>query len=399
LVEGAVFSLRRSCMTIEGGKSELRFAPVILAGGSGTRFWPRSRKARAKQVLALDGDQTMIQQTLKRLGPLADCSDVWVITNELLDEIIAEQLPTVPRAHILSEPAARNTAPACALAAFLLEKTEPETVIGVFPSDQVVKNSARFAQVIRAGVELAASGDKIVVLAVPPTRAETGYGYIEQGAVAEDATKIAGGIEVRRVKRFTEKPDKERAEQFVASGNYGWNSGIFLWSARTLTGSIRQYCPAMASLLETIAAAYGTDNFARVFAEVYPQCENISIDYAVLEPRSKKGEDGAEIYCLPGDFEWNDLGCWSTLHENMADCSPEKLAFANVFDGTDPLNVSIDSNGNYVYAPGKVIALVGVNNLVVVQTKDALLITTRDRSQEVGKVVAELKKAGREDLI
>jgi mannose-1-phosphate guanylyltransferase len=380
-------------------KSKLRFAPVILAGGSGTRFWPRSRKAKAKQVLALDGDRTMIQQTLERLSPVADAASVWVITNELLDDVIAEQLPEVPRAQILSEPAARNTAPACALAAFLLERTEPDTVIGVFPSDQVVKDSARFAKVIRAGAELAASGDKIVVLGVPPTRAETGYGYIEQGAVADEATKIAGGIEARRVKRFTEKPDKERAEQFVASGNYAWNSGIFLWSARTLAGAIREYCPAMAPLLEKIAAAYGTDQFDSVFAEVYPQCENISIDYAVLEPRSRKGEAGAEIYCLPGDFEWNDLGCWSTLHENMADCSPEKLAFANVFDETDPLCVSIDSNGNYVYAPGKVIALVGVNNLVVVQTKDALLITTRERSQDVGKVVAELKKAGREDLI
>ena len=170
-------------MPIEGGKSEPRFAPVILAGGSGTRFWPRSRKARAKQVLALDGERTMIQQTLDRLLPLAKADDVWVITNELLDELIAEQLPAVPREHIVSEPAARNTAPACALAAFLLEKTAPETVIGVFPSDHVVKDVARFAEVVRAGIALAASGDKIVVLGVPPTRAETGYGYIELGAV------------------------------------------------------------------------------------------------------------------------------------------------------------------------------------------------------------------------
>jgi mannose-1-phosphate guanylyltransferase len=386
-------------MSMEVGGSGMKFAPVILAGGSGTRFWPRSRKSRAKQVLALDSEQTMIQQALERLLPLADAADVWVITNSLLDETIAEQLPEVAREHILSEPAARNTAPACALAAFLLEKTDPETVIGVFPSDQVVKDSARFTEVIRAGVALAASGDKIVVLGVPPTRAETGYGYIEQGETAEAATKIAGGIAARRVKRFTEKPDKTRAEQFVASGDYAWNSGIFLWSARTLTGAIREYCPAMAPLLEKIAAAYGTPEFSRVFADLYPQCENISIDYAVLEPRSQKGEAGAEIYCLPGDFAWNDLGCWAALHEDLAGCSPEKLAFANVFDETDPLCVSIDSNGNYVYAPGKVIALVGVHDLVVVQTNDALLITTRDRSQEVGKVVAELKKAGREDLI
>jgi len=386
-------------MSIEVDRAGMKFAPVILAGGSGTRFWPRSRKSRAKQVLALDSEQTMIQQALERLLPLADAADVWVITNSLLDETIAEQLPEVTREHILSEPAARNTAPACALAAFLLEKTEPDTVIGVFPSDQVVKDSARFTEVIRAGVALASSGDKIIVLGVPPTRAETGYGYIEQGETAHGVTEITGGIAARRVKRFTEKPDKARAEQFVASGDYAWNSGIFLWSARTLTGAIREYCPAMAPLLERIAAAHGTPEFSRVFAELYPQCENISIDYAVLEPRSQKGEAGAEIYCLPGDFAWNDLGCWAALHEDLAGCSPEKLAFANVFDETDPLCVSIDSNGNYVYAPGKVIALVGVHDLVVVQTNDALLITTRDRSQEVGKVVAELKKAGREDLI
>src|SRR5580698_6630296 len=191
-------------MPIEGGQQGPRFAPVILAGGSGTRFWPRSRKARAKQVLALDGERTMIQQTVDRLTPLVSMTDLWVITNSLLDDLIAEQLPGVPREHILSEPAARNTAPACALAAFLLEKTEPETVIGIFPSDHVVKNTARFAEVVRAGVALAASGDKIVVLGVPPTRAETGYGYIELGATVGPSRVAHGEIAVRRVKRFTE---------------------------------------------------------------------------------------------------------------------------------------------------------------------------------------------------
>jgi mannose-1-phosphate guanylyltransferase len=388
-------------MSIESSKTDQKFAPVILAGGSGTRFWPRSRKTRAKQVLALDGTRTMIQQTVERLAPVADSSSVWVITNSLLDDLIAEQLPDVPRDHIVSEPAARNTAPACALAAFLLEPTEPDTVIGIFPSDHVVKNVARFAEVIRAGVALAASGEKIVVLGVPPTRPETGYGYIEVGATVDPSEMAYPGVAVRRVRRFTEKPDLATAEQFVASGNYAWNGGIFLWSARTLANAVREHCPAMAPLLESIAEAHRTSKaeFDRVFGEVYPLCENISIDYAVLEPRSAKGEAGAEIYCLPGDFEWNDLGCWSALHEHAAGCPPEQVSIANVFEGEDPLCISIDSSGNYVHAPGKVIALVGVSNLVVVQTKDALLITTRDRSQEVGKVVAELKIAGREDLI
>jgi len=381
-------------MNLATDKAGPRFAPVILAGGSGTRFWPRSRRTRAKQVLALDGGSTMIQQTLDRLLPLAATDDVWVITNKLLDEVIAGQLPQVPRANILSEPAARNTAPACALAAFLLEPTAPDTVIGIFPSDHVIGNQARFAEVIRAGVALAARGEKIVVLGVPPTRPETGYGYIELGEV------IPGqNVQTRRVKRFTEKPNRARAEEFVASGNYAWNGGIFLWSARTLAYAIREHCPAMAPLLEKIAAAYGTPDFDRVFAEIYPQCENISIDYAVLEPRSAKGESKAEIYCLPADFAWNDLGSWASLHEHVAEGTPEEAALKNVCDGAQSKSVIIDAQGNYVYAPGKVVALVGVKDLVVVETADALLITTRERSQDVGKVVAELKASGREELI
>jgi len=376
------------------------FVAVILAGGSGTRFWPRSRRSRAKQVLALDGEQTMIQQTVGRLLPLTRSEDIWVITNELLDEVIGEQLPMVAREHILSEPAARNTAPACALAAFLLERRSPETVIGIFPSDHVVKDAPRFTQVIEAAIALAASGPKIVVLGVSPTRAETGYGYIEQGSCVDPDPSWGNceGLRARRVKRFTEKPDPDRAEQFVASGNYAWNSGIFLWSARTLADAIREHCPAIAPHLEKIAAAYGTPEFAQVFAEVYPLCQNISIDYAVLEPRSAKGERASEIYCLPADFGWNDLGSWASLHEYQA-ARPEfsGRTDANVIDSAQ--NVVIESRTNYVYAPGKMVVLVGVEDLVVVETDDALLITTRGRSQDIGKVVKRLSDAGQEELI
>jgi mannose-1-phosphate guanylyltransferase len=387
-------------MDLANGKTEPRFAPVILAGGSGTRFWPRSRRAHAKQVLALDGERTMIQQTLDRLLPLASAKDVWVITNKMLDAVIADQLLQVPNDNILAEPAARNTAPACALAAFLLEPEAPETVIGIFPSDHVVKNNARFAEVIRAGVELAASGERIVVLGVPPTRAETGYGYIEQGETVEAASVPCGNIPVRRVKRFTEKPDRAKAEEFVATGNYAWNSGIFLWSARTLANAIREHAPAMAPLLEKIASAHAhsPDSFQRVFAETYPLCKEISIDYAVLEPRSAKGE-ASEIYCLPADFAWNDLGSWSALYENIVESTGGEVGTANVSDGASTHSIVIDAEGNYVYALGKVVALVGVSDLVVVETADALLITTRDRAQDVGKVVAELKGRGRYDLI
>jgi mannose-1-phosphate guanylyltransferase len=371
--------------------SDVRFAPVILAGGSGTRFWPRSRRARAKQVLALDGDDTMIQQTLTRLLPVSKAEDVWVVTNHWLNRTIAEQLPTVNPEHILSEPAARNTAPACALTAFLLEKTEPDTVLGVFPSDHVVASIQRFSKVLATGIRVAAAGENIVVLGVPPTRPETGYGYIEKGEEVAEFTDVA----VHRVKRFREKPDRHTAERFLAAGNFAWNGGIFLWTARTLVNAIKEHVPDMAPHLETIAAAFGTDEFEKVFAAEYPRCENISIDYAVLERRAAKGESRSNIYCLPADFGWNDLGSWASLHEHLGSHEDD-----NVIDGATNGLVAIQSEGNYVYAPGKMVALLGVDGLVVVETEDALLITTRERSQDVSKVVRQVHEGlKREDLI
>ena len=373
-----------------------RFAPVILAGGSGTRFWPRSRRARAKQVLVLEGERTMIQQTLERLLPLASASDIWVITNAWLRDVIAEQMPEISPEHILSEPCARNTAPACALAAFLMAKTDADTVLGVFPSDHVVANPKRFAEVLERGIRLAAAGENIIVLGVPPTRPETGYGYIEQGALVErdETPRGFAPVSVHRVRRFREKPDAHTAERFLAAGNFVWNGGIFLWSAKTLCAAIREHVPDMAEPLEKIAAAFGTPEFADVFAAEYPKCENISVDYAVLERRSAKGEQRSNIFCLPADFGWNDLGSWASLHGHRAEREEE-----NVLDGKTTGVFALQSTGNYVYAPGKTVALLGVDDLVVVETDDALLITTRARSQDVSKVVRAIHEGGREDLI
>jgi len=382
-------------MSAGNGKTGTAFAAVVLAGGSGTRFWPRSRQARAKQVLQLDGERTMIQQTVARLEDMMPGHDVWVITNDLLYKTIAAQLPEIAANRILREPEARNTAPACALAAFLLLRESPDAVIGVFPSDHTIGNVARFHMILRAGIKLAASGAKIVVLGVPPTRAETGYGYIEMGEAVTPTTVGGEAIPVRRVRRFTEKPDAGRARSFLRAGNYVWNSGMFLWSAQTLCAAIREHSPAMAPLLEKIAAAWGTPEFEDVFGEFYPRCESISIDYAVLEPRSAKGELASELYCLPADFAWNDLGSWAALHEFVSES--KEVQNGNVIDALH--NVQIGSSGCYVFAPSKTIALVGVKDLVVVETDDAILITTRDGSQDVGKVVAELKAAGHNDLI
>ena len=361
------------------------FYPVLLAGGSGTRFWPRSRRARAKQVLSLDGEQSMIQQTVQRLVPLAPRDNFWIITNDLLAETLQEQLGEVPASQMLLEPAARNTAPAAGLAAFLLERTDPEGVLGMFPADHVVSDEDSFRATLHAGIELASQDSNIVVLGIRPTRPETGYGYIEIGS------ETAPGV--NRVRRFTEKPNLSRAEEFVTGGNFLWNSGIFLWKASTLANAIREHLSETAPFLEQIAAAFGTPRFEAAFAELYPQCENISLDYAVLEPRSTKGEHQSNIFCLPASFGWNDLGSWAALYDHQ--CNGFKDTNVIESDGT----YALQSRGNYVYSPKKFVALVGVEDLVVVQTEDALLITTRQHSQDVSKVVKHLKEISREELI
>jgi mannose-1-phosphate guanylyltransferase len=363
------------------------FCPVILAGGRGTRFWPLSRKRHAKQLLALDGKQTMIQQTVARLLPLAAAANFWVVTNHESRSAIERQLPRLRKKHILAEPVGRNTAPAIGLAAFLLLREDPQAVIGLFPSDHVILDEKRYRELMQRAVKLASAGSNIVVLGIKPTRAETGYGYIEAGAPLEG--------DVLHVRRFTEKPDAVLAAEFFKAGNYFWNSGMFLWSALTLANALTEHLPETAKLLEQIAATFSTPKFESTFRKLYPKCENISIDYAVLEPRSAKGEQASNIFCIPAEFGWNDLGSWTALHEHQA--AKSKPADGNLISSAG--NYALNAQGNYVHAPGKFVAAVGVNNLVVVETDDALLITTREQSQDVGKVVKYLDEKKMSELV
>ena len=355
------------------------FYPVILAGGSGTRFWPRSRRKMAKQVLNLDGDQSMIQQTVERLQPLANDERFWVITNDQIFDVISGQLKKVPKKQIVSEPVARNTAPAIGLAAFILERQDPGAVIGMFPADHVIKDEKGFRQVLSEAIELAGAGENIVVMGITPNRPETGYGYIEAGEKLGD--------DLYRVRRFTEKPNQQRADEFVSAGNYYWNGGIFVWSAKTLVNAIREHLSETTPYLEEIAAAWGTSKFQSIFEHLYEKCENISIDYAVLEPRSAKGEHSSNLYCLRADFGWNDLGSWTALFEHQLAQAKNGDA-ANVIEAEDQFVLNAD--GNYIYSPKKFVAAVGVKNVVVVETEDAILVTTREHSQDVGKVVKHL---------
>jgi mannose-1-phosphate guanylyltransferase len=363
------------------------FHPVILAGGRGTRFWPLSRRRRAKQLLALDGKRTMIQQTVSRLLPLAPAARFWIITNDHLRGEILRQVPRLRKQQVLAEPVGRNTAPAIGLAAFMLSNTDPDAVLGLFPSDHVIGDEKRYRSILKNAVEIAAAGENIVVLGIRPTRAETGYGYIEAGS------QFRG--DALRVRRFTEKPDAARAAEFVSAGNYFWNSGMFLWSARTLADALREHLPETAAILQRIADTFGTPKFAATFARLYPKCENISIDYAVLERRSAKREQSSNIICLPADFGWNDLGSWTALHEHHS--ARSRPPDGNLVNGKGLF--ALQAHGNYIHAPGKFVAALGVNDLVVVETEDALLITTRERAQDVGKVVKYLDDKKLKNLV
>ena len=368
-----------------GQSSNNNFYPVILAGGRGTRFWPLSRKRRAKQLLPLNSAKSMIQETVERLEPLAPSQRFWIISNQDLRDPIVQQLPGLDPDQVVAEPVGRNTAPAIGLAAFILARHDPGAVIGMFPSDHVISNEEAFRANIQQAVEIAGSGANIVVMGIPPTRAETGYGYIEVGHKSAQ-----NDLPVRR---FVEKPPKQDAEEFVAAGNYFWNSGMFVWGARTLADALREHLPNTAPLLEQIAASYGTPEFAATFARLYPECENISIDYAVLEPRSKKGEGKSGIYCIPASFGWNDLGSWTALYEHRQANDPK---LDNVISSQQ--SFALNASGNFVHSE-KFVAVVGVNDLVVVETEDALLITTRENAQDVGKVVKYLDSRKLTDLV
>ncbi len=329
----------------------------------------------------------MIQQTVARLAPMAGPRRFWIITNADLRPAILRQLPRLRPKQIIAEPCGRNTAPAIGLAAFLLLRHDPDAVLGLFPSDHVIADPAEYRATLNRGIEIAAAGDNIVVLGIRPTRHETGYGYIEAGSPDHPGPL--------RVRRFTEKPDLAKARQFLEAGNYFWNSGMFLWRADTLAKALREHLPNTAPLLEKIAAAYGTRKFAETFRKLYSKCENISIDFAVLEPRSAKGEVQSRIFCLPSDFGWNDLGSWTALHEHHA--AKAKPGDGSLVSASG--SFALNAKNNYVHAPGKFVAMVGVSNLVIVETEDALLVTTLEQSQDVGKVVMHLDEKKLKKLV
>jgi mannose-1-phosphate guanylyltransferase len=361
---------------------------VILAGGRGTRFWPRSRIRTPKQLLNIVGRETMLRQTIERLRPLFPPSRIWVVTNAEQAEAVRAQLPSLPQAQILSEPVGRNTAAAIGLAAIHIQHKHRHALMAVLPADHFIAQAASYRRIVQVALEVARRGPHLVVLGIPPTRPETGYGYIERGKLAARIRRIP----VFTVRRFTEKPKLARARQYLAARRYFWNAGMFFWSVTTFLECLRTFLPRTHRELLRLAEDIGTRRYPRSLRQIYPRLENISVDYALMEPASRSVRGSTfKVFVLPASIGWSDIGSWASVYELQSRAAGDNVAAGRM--------ISLDAGGNLLWSPNKLIAVIGVDNLVVVDTPDALLICSRDRAQDVGQIVKELERRNRPDLL
>jgi mannose-1-phosphate guanylyltransferase len=376
VARGAFMSQRRT-------QDALAAHAIILAGGRGTRFWPRSRTRTPKQLLNITGKDTMLEQTAARLAPLFPPSRQWVVTNSEQAATVRNQMPRLPRSHILAEPVGRNTTAAIGLAAAHLLHSglgkENDALMATLPADHYIAEPARYLRIVRAALRVAHAAGCLVVLGIPPTRPETGYGYIER---ARGKSVDADGVPVFSVRQFTEKPARARAKKYVASGRYYWNAGMFFWRVSTFLGNLEKFLPKTHDALMRLASEIGTARYPRTLARVYPKLENISVDYAILEPVTRRAASPS-VFVLPAEVGWSDIGSWAAVYELLARKAGENVA-AGKF-------VTIDAEGNFFWSPKKLVAAIGVKDLVVVETDDALLLCPRDRAQDVGKIVKQLE--------
>lgn len=352
-----------------------RIYAVIMAGGRGTRFWPRSRTTMPKQVLNVVGDNTMIQDTLYRLADIVPPENVYVVTSRALKEVIENQLPEVPKDQIVAEPRGRNTAPCIALAAGLIAKKDPDAIMLIMTSDHLVKNVDRFVEDLAFASSVADNMDKLVTFGIRPEKPETGFGYIQVGA---ELTRDAHGS-ANNVLRFVEKPDEETAERFFKSGDYLINSGMFAWKLSTIVEEFQKHLPDLAEGLAEIRNAAGTPDEQAVIEKVFPTMTAISIDYGILEQSSR-------VVVVPAGFDWNDLGSWSAAYDVR-----DKNEEGNVIIGNC---VTLDAKSCYLRSEDKLVAVLGVEDMVVVETKDAILVCKRGSGQHVGKLVDIIKEKG-----
>ncbi len=351
---------------------------LIMAGGGGTRLWPRSRQNRPKQFLDIGSPHSLLREAYLRIEPLIPPERVLVITGQNYHDAVCTELPEIPARNILGEPVGRGTGPAVGLAAEVLAGRVGHGVMAVLTADHVIRNQARFREVLQTAAGAARDG-RIVLIGIQPTEPNTGYGYIET------ADRLNGrDLPLLRVASFKEKPTREVAEGFLAAGNYFWNSGMFVWSLDTVRTEMRRHMPQTAECCAAIGAAWDTPDRERVLAELWTGIQTETIDYGVAEKAQN-------VAVIPVDIGWNDVGSWAALFDVLPVDAQE-----NIVEGE---YISVDSRNNLIYSPNRLVAALGVEDLVIVDTDDVLLILPRHRAQDVRALVAELKKQGKTNLL
>lgn len=368
-------------------KEKLTTYAVILAGGRGTRFWPRSRTRTPKQLLNIVGKETMLEQTVARLRPLIPAQRIWTVTNAEQAAAVHKQMPAAARKRVLIEPRGLNTAVAIGLAAIHARRvSRGDALLAVLPADHYIAQPEKYRKIVAAALDVAREPGRMVVLGIPPTRPEAGFGYIERMGEAISAR----GFPVFAVKRFTEKPALPLAAEYVASGKYHWNAGMFFWRVSTFLDNLKSFLPKAHTALEELSTRIGKRAYERELPTMYQKLESISVDYAVLEPATR-AEGSPRVFVIPAEIGWSDIGSWAAVYELLVNKNGE-----NVLAGAGH---ALDAEGNFLWAPSKFVAAIGVRDLIVVETPDALLICPRDRAQDVAKVVKYLEEQKRRDLL
>lgn len=356
----------------------MSFFAVIMAGGVGKRFWPQSRRSNPKQLLSIAGDESMLRMTVNRLKQLTEVDHILIITNSDQEEGIRNEIPELPIENILIEPAGKNTAPAIGLAAIIIKHRDPKAVMGVFPADHHIQDVQAFIHYLKQGIQIAQTEKGLVTFGVVPTRPATGYGYIQS------RTHINSEEAVFAVKAFAEKPDKKTAQSFLKSGDFLWNSGMFVWKADVILDSFQEFLPEIWDSLENIRGAIGQPVWDSVLTVEWATLRSISIDYGIMEKAQN-------VFVIKVDYDWNDVGSWDAVYEMS-----EKDTEGNVSKGNVLYHDSMD---NLIYANGKTVAMVGVDNLVVIDTDDALLIIPRGQTERVKELVDNFEKEKRDSLL
>lgn len=349
---------------------------VIMAGGGGTRFWPLSRKQTPKQLLNLSGNDVMVNEAIERLSRVADFKDIFIVTNAVQKAAMLNLVDKrISANHILAEPAARNTSACIGYAAIEILKKHGDGIMVITPSDAYIKNTDKFTEVLKIAIAEAKKTDKLITVGITPTSPATGYGYIQFSET--DAA-------VKPVIKFVEKPDKDTATKYLKSGDFVWNSGMFVWKASVILNKFKKLLPEVYSLIEEMSASFGEADELLQIEKIYPKIPSISVDYGIME----KSDD---ILVVPGEFGWNDVGSWDTFNVLHNEDNDGNIKIGDV--------LTVDTKNTTIYSGKRLVAAVGVENLVIVETPDAIMICSKDKAQDVRKIVDELKASGREDLL